>query len=282
MKFTKMHGIGNDYILIDAREMERDWSKLAVAMCDRHFGVGSDGILLVEPSTVADYKMRVVNPDGSEAESSGNGIRMFTKYVVDRGMVPSESEEVRVETLGGVHTVNVFKEKGRVTSLRANMGRPHLRPREIPVALDADVDAVKDHPIEVNGRSLPVTCISMGNPHAVLFLDEPVDRFPLSEIGPKVEHHPFFPNRVNFQVVNIVDRRHARVRVWERGVGETLASGTSACAVTVASRLHDVVDSPLEVTLPGGTLSIEWDGEGEVYLSGPAEFVFTGEWEEGG
>ena len=280
MKFTKMQGIGNDYILIDAREMDRDWAQVAVAMCDRHFGVGSDGILLIQPSDTADYRMRIFNPDGSEAEACGNGIRMFARYVVENRLVSPDSTEIKVETLGAVGTVRVFKENGLVTSVRASMGAPRLRPEEIPVALDDTTNMVKDHSITANGRELAVTCVSMGNPHAISFVGQPVDEYPLSEVGPKVEHHPFFPQRVNFEVVNIIDRSHVKVRVWERGVGETLACGTGACAVTVASRLHDIADSPLDVTLPGGTLTIEWDGEGEVFLTGPAEYVFTGEWEE--
>ena len=278
--FTKMHGIGNDYILIDARDMERDWSRLAIAMCDRHFGIGSDGILLVQPSDVADYRMDIYNPDGSEAEACGNGIRMFAKYLVEQGLTPPDTSEIKIQTLGAVGTVQVRRENGRVDSVRASMGEPRLKPREIPVALKEDIEVVKAYPLRVDGHELTVTCISMGNPHAVLFTDEPVDRYPLSEIGPKVEHHPFFPSRVNFEVVNVIDRKHVEVRVWERGVGETLACGSGACAVGVAARLHDVADSPLQVSLLGGDLTIEWNGEGEVYMTGPAEYVFTGEWEE--
>ncbi len=280
INFTKMHGIGNDYILIDARNMERDWSRLAIAMCDRHFGVGSDGILLVQPSDGADYRMRIYNPDGSEAEACGNGIRMFAKYLVEQGLTPPDTSEIKIQTMGAVGTVQVRRENGRVNSVRASMGEPRLKPREIPVALKEDIDVVKAHPLLVDGHELAVTCISMGNPHAVLFTGEPVDRYPLSEIGPKVEHHPFFPSRVNFEVVNVIDRKHVEVRVWERGVGETLACGSGACAVGVATRLHDVADSPLQVSLLGGDLTIEWNGEGEVYMTGPAEYVFTGEWEE--
>ena len=280
INFTKMHGIGNDYILIDSRDMERDWSKLAIAMCDRHFGIGADGILLVQPSDVADYRMRIYNPDGSEAEACGNGIRMFAKYLVEQGLTPPDTSEIKIQTLGAVGTVRVHRENGRINSVRASMGRPRLKPSEIPVALKEDIDVVKAHPLSVNGRELALTCISMGNPHAVLFTDEPVDRYPLSEIGPLVQNHPFFPSRVNFEVVNVIDRKHVEVRVWERGVGETLACGSGACAVGVAARLHDVADSPLQVSLLGGDLTIEWDGEGEVYMTGPAEYVFTGEWEE--
>ena len=280
INFTKMHGIGNDYILIDSRDMERDWSKLAIAMCDRHFGIGADGILLVQPSDVADYRMRIYNPDGSEAEACGNGIRMFAKYLVEQGLTPPDTSEIKIQTLGAVGTVRVHRENGRINSVRASMGRPRLKPSEIPVALKEDIDVVKAHPLSVNGRELALTCISMGNPHAVLFTDEPVDRYPLSEIGPLVQNHPFFPSRVNFEVVNVIDRKHVEVRVWERGVGETLACGSGACAVGVAARLHDVADSPLQVSLLGGDLTIEWDGEGEVYMTGPAEYVFTGQWEE--
>ena len=278
--FTKMHGSGNDYILIDSRDRERDWSKLAIAMCDRHFGIGADGILLVQPSDVADYRMRIYNPDGSEAEACGNGIRMFAKYLVEQGLTPPDTSEIKIQTLGAVGTVQVRRENGRINSVRASMGRPRLKPSEIPVALKEDIDVVKAHPLSVNGRELALTCISMGNPHAVLFTDEPVDRYPLSEIGPLVQNHPFFPSRVNFEVVNVIDRKHVEVRVWERGVGETLACGSGACAVGVAARLHDVADSPLRVSLLGGDLTIEWDGEGEVYMTGPAEYVFTGQWEE--
>ena len=280
MEFTKMQGMGNDYILIDAREMERDWAKVAVALCDRHFGVGSDGILLICPSNVADYRMRIFNPDGSEAEACGNGIRMFTKYVVEKGLMAPDATQVKIETLGGVGMVTTFKDNGSVKSTRASMGAPRLKPHEIPVALQDDLDLVKGYPITVDGMTLKVTCVSMGNPHAVCFMDDPVDQFPLSEVGPKVEQHPLFPQRVNFEIANVIDRSHVKVRVWERGAGETLACGSGACAVTVAGRLHDAADSPLEVDLPGGTLTIEWDGEGEVYLFGPAEYVFTGEWEE--
>lgn len=279
INFTKMHGIGNDYILIDARDMERDWSSLAIAMCDRHFGIGSDGILLVQPSDVADYRMRIYNPDGSEAEACGNGIRMFAKYLVEQGLTPPDTSEIKIQTLGAVGTVQVRRENGNVNSVRASMGRPRLKPGEIPVALKEDIDVVKAYPLRVDGLELAVTCISMGNPHAVLFTGKPVDRYPLSEIGPQVEHHPFFPSRVNFEVVNVIDRKHVEVRVWERGVGETLACGSGACAVGVAARLHDVADSPLRVSLLGGDLTIEWDGEGEVYMTGPAEYVFTGQWD---
>ena len=279
MKFTKMHGIGNDYILIDAREMDKDWSKLALAMCDRHFGVGSDGILLIRPSSAADYRMQIFNPDGSEAEACGNGIRMFAKYLVEQAVAPPQTAELMIETLGAVGKVSITRHNGTVNSVRASMGVPRLKPEQVPVALNGP-GPVMDHTLDVDGTEVKVTCVSVGNPHAVSFIDTPVDEYPLHELGPKVEHHPFFPQRVNFEIVNVIDRTRVVVRVWERGVGETLACGTGACAVGIAARLHDATSSPVDVALPGGVLKIEWDGEGEVFMSGPAEYVFTGEWDE--
>jgi diaminopimelate epimerase len=259
--------------------MDEDWPKLALAMCDRHFGVGSDGILLIRPSSVADYRMQIFNPDGSEAEACGNGIRMFTKYLVEQDIAPPQTAELMIETLGAVGKVSVTRHNGTVNSVRASMGVPRLKPEQVPVALNGP-GPVMDHTLEVDGRDVKVTCVSVGNPHAVSFIDTPVDEYPLHEVGPKVEHHPFFPQRVNFEIVNVIDRTRVVVRVWERGVGETLACGTGACAVGIAARLHDATNSPVDVALPGGVLEIEWDGEGEVFMSGPAEYVFNGEWDE--
>jgi diaminopimelate epimerase len=280
INFTKMHGIGNDYILIDARQIEKDWSKVAVDICDRHFGVGGDGILLIRDSDVADCRMQIYNPDGSEAEACGNGIRMFSKYVVEQGVVSAPQDRLVVQTLGAVGEIELYRDNGSVSSVRASMGPARLRPSQVPVALEDGPGAVKDYPVDLGDRIVPVTCVSMGNPHAVHFTDTPVDEFPLHDVGPRMEHHPFFPARVNFEIVNIIDRNHVRARVWERGVGETLACGTGACAIGVASSLHGFADSPVNVRLPGGSLRIDWDGEGDVLLSGPAEYVFTGVWEE--
>ena len=282
ISFTKMHGIGNDYILIDAREVEKDWSQVAVDICDRHFGVGGDGILLIRDSDVADCRMQIYNPDGSEAEACGNGIRMFSKYIVEQGVVSAPEDRLVVQTLGAVGKIELSRSNGSVSSVRASMGPARLRPSQVPVALEDGPDVVMDYPVELGDRTVPVTCVSMGNPHAVHFTDIPVDEFPLLDVGPRVENHPFFPARVNFEIVNIIDRTHVRSRVWERGVGETLACGTGACAIAVASCLHGLTDSPVNVQLPGGSLVIEWDGEGDVFLSGPAEYVFTGVWEEPG
>ena len=280
INFTKMHGIGNDYILIDARNVDKDWSRLAVDICDRHFGVGGDGILLIRDSDVADCRMQIYNPDGSEAEACGNGIRMFSKYVVEQGVVSAPQDRLVVQTLGAVGEIELFRNNGSVSTVRASMGPARLRPSEVPVALDDDREIVNYYPVDLGDRTVNVTCVSMGNPHAVHFTDTPVDEFPLHDVGPRMENHPFFPARVNFEIVNIMTHGQVKARVWERGVGETLACGTGACAIGVASRLHGHTGSSTKVTLPGGALVIDWDGEGNVYLSGPAEYVFTGAWEE--
>ena len=268
MKFAKMQATGNDFILIEATE-EHDWPRLAASMCNRHFGVGADGLILVLPSREADIAMRMFNPDGSEAEACGNGLRCLARYAIDRGY----GKELTVETLGGVRKV---QPRGRLTQV--DMGTPRLKAGDIPMLIDRQVDIIVDYPIAVAGERLPLTCLSMGNPHAVCFLDEPVAGFPLSKLGPMVENHPAFPNRVNFEVANVLGRKKVEARVWERGVGETLSCGSGACAVGVAARLHNSVDSRVDVVLPGGTLTIDWDGVGTVMLSGPAELVFCGEW----
>jgi diaminopimelate epimerase len=279
MKFTKMQGTGNDFVVVDARDLGRDWSKLAVAICDRHFGVGGDGLLLVRPSDDADLRMRIFNPDGSEAEMCGNGIRCFVKYAVDRGLTQLRNGIMTVETLAGVLTAHAMMAQGRVESVRVAMGRPRFAPQEIPVAIEAE-PPIKNLSLEVDGQTLAVTCLSMGNPHAVLLWPSSVDDYPLAAVGPKVERHPLFPNRVNFEVARVLGRDRIEARVWERGAGPTLACGSGAAAVMVAARLHDLVDEWVDLRLPGGTLTLEWDGEGEVYLTGPAVEVFEGEWPE--
>ena len=282
MKFTKMHGAGNDYIYIDARNLEEDWPRLSRSMSHRHYGVGGDGIILLMDSDIADLKMRMFNADGSEGEMCGNGIRCFAKYAIDGGIVPPPQNGLTVETLAGVRTVVPKYEGDRVTAARVAMGRPGLNPRDLPVNLDPakgyPEGPVVDYPFEMGGRQLPLTFVSMGNPHAVTFLDEPVAEFPLHTIGPEVEHHPMFPRRVNFEVVNQSGAGRLTARVWERGSGETMACGTGACAIAVAARLLGYVSGSVDIMLPGGALSIDWDGQGEVFLEGPAEEVFSGEW----
>ena len=303
MRFTKMHGAGNDFVMVDARALDKDWGALAQAVCDRHYGVGADGLIIAVPSERADLRMREFNPDGSEAEMCGNGIRCFAKFVLEREIIPPLDRPLRVETGAGILTVEPLTERGVVTGARVGMGVPRLRPAEVPVDpaqrlelvgarevvgqrsvgggtefFASSGDMVMDWPLPVMGWDFRVTGVSMGNPHAVAFLDTPVDDLPLEQIGPHVEHHPMFPHRVNFEVVNIQDRSHLRVRVWERGAGLTLACGTGACATAVAARLHGYVDERVEVALPGGVLTLFWDGEGEVIMEGPAVEVFQGEW----
>jgi len=277
MRFVKMHGTGNDFVLVEAQGEEQDWPALARAVCDRHFGIGADGLLLALPSTTADVRMRIFNPDGSEAEMCGNGIRCLVRYAVERGLVRPRGDETTVETLAGLRTVRLEWEDRRIARVTVGMGRPRFSPAEVPVALEA-FGPVVDHPLEIAGHLLHLTCLSLGNPHAVHFLDTPVARFPLAQVGPQVERHPLFPNRVNFEVARLLDRRRLELRVWERGAGETLACGSGATAAVVAARLHGWADEAVEVALPGGTLVIRWDGEGEALLSGPAEFVFEGTW----
>lgn len=279
MQFTKMHGAGNDYVYIDARKQDRDWPALSVAMSDRHLGVGSDGLILALPSEKADLRMRMFNADGSEGEMCGNGIRCLVRFAFDNGIVPAEKSPVRVETMAGVLDVTPLRDDGQgMTGARVLMGAPRLNPPEIPVAID-DRDVVIDYPLEVAGRKFRMTCVSMGNPHAVVFMDGPVDEFPLTEIGPIVEHHPLFPARVNFEIVNALDGgKVLKTRVWERGSGITMACGTGACAVQVAARLNGLAGDRATIALPGGDLTVEWPGEGEVVMEGPVASVFDGEW----
>jgi diaminopimelate epimerase len=283
MNFVKMQATGNDFVLIDARQMKkRDWSALAKAMCHRRFGVGADGILLIQPSIKADFYMRMFNPDGSEAEACGNGLRCAARYAIANGLVdkPEVRPEVRIETPAGIKIARAKCKEG----IQVNMGKPVLKPAAIPVVVQgrkvSDKAPVIDYPLTVGKRKLKITCVSMGNPHAVCFLDRPVADFPLAEIGPQVEHHPMFPNRVNFHIVNFISRKKLGARVWERGAGETFSSGTGSCAVAVAAKLKGLRDNPVDIILPGGTLTLDWDGKGEVLLSGPAEVVFEGKWKE--
>ncbi|MBM4406749.1 MAG: diaminopimelate epimerase [Chloroflexi bacterium] len=279
MKFTKMHGAGNDFVMIDARRMERDWKRLAIAMCDRHFGVGADGIILVKLSKRHDFRMQMYNPDGSESEMCGNGIRTFAKFVIDQGIAPKSTKEMQVETLAGLQVLTPKRKGGEITRVVVNMGTPKLAAKEIPIALDG-MTRVVDQPLEVDGRKLAFTGVSMGNPHAVVFLKEKVKDWPLEVIGPKVERHALFPHRVNFEIVNVLDRTHLDMRVWERGAGLTLACGTGACAVAVAAQLKGLTEQTVHIHLPGGDLKITWDGKGDVFMEGPAETVFNGEWAE--
>ena len=293
-----MHGTGNDYVLLDAREESRDWSALAREMCDRHYGVGSDGLLLVASSAAADIRMRMFNPDGSEAEMCGNGIRCFAKYVVERRIAPPGNGVMRVETGNGILEVAPFADgDGRVTGARVAMGEPRFHADEIPVCipegekglqlditrdgLDISVDPaylVAGYPVELEGHTFRITCVSMGNPHAVAFLDGPVDQVPLHVLGPLMEHHPMFPRRVNFHVVNVQARDSLKARTWERGAGLTLACGTGACAIQAVARFLGLTNERVKLEMPGGVLTVTWPGQGPVYLEGAVEEVFEGDW----
>ncbi len=296
-----MHGAGNDYVLLDARQQDADWSAMARELCDRHYGVGADGLLLVAPSAAADIRMRMLNPDGSEAQMCGNGIRCFTKYVVERSIVDAREGPVRVETESGVLEVTPLADNGRINRARAGMGVPRFHADDIPVripegerGLHADVaqlnisDALKgeldidrlvvNYPAKVDGRTFKINCVSMGNPHAVAFFVESVDDVPLDMLGPQVEHHPLFPERINFHIVNVEDRGHLKGRTWERGAGLTLACGTGACAIHVVAHLLGLVDDTTLVQMPGGLLTLTWPGYGQVTMEGPVEEVFEGEW----
>lgn len=287
MNFTKMHGTGNDFIVVEGGSTEADstnWPEVARETCSRHFGVGADGILVIRPSNDAALRMQIFNPDGSEAEMCGNGIRCVTKYAIERGIVDGSAVRseagLPIETLGGLMTVwpQNGTVGGSIDAVRVGMGAPTLEPREIPVAVNGP-GPVQDHALEVGGYALSLSFVSMGNPHAVSFIDTPVADFPLETIGPIVENHPLFPERVNFEIVNVQSREAITMRVWERGAGLTMACGTGACAVVVASRIAGLVDDCVSVELPGGSLTIEWDGnmESQVYMTGPARTVYAGQ-----
>ncbi len=281
MQFVKMQGAGNDYIYLDcfAQPPPDDPTTLARRLSDRHFAIGADGLILILPSSLAHVRMRVFNADGSEAEMCGNGIRCVAKYVFDHGLCPET--QIRIETAAGVIPVEVFPEGGRVRRVRVDMGQPALEPHRVPTTLPANprfaCGAAADVELKVADETLRVTCVSMGNPHCVVFVDEPDDRWVL-ELGPRIETHPSFPRRVNAEFVKVVSPEEVVARVWERGSGETLACGTGACAVCVAGALTGRTGRRLSVRLPGGTLQIEWAADDHVYLTGPAVEVFSGTW----
>ena len=283
MDFTKMQGAANDFVMVDARNIKRDWSKLAIAVCNRHLGIGCDSLIILLPSKKADFGMRTFDADGSEAETCGNGIRCLARYVLEKGLVSPDTEELTIETVATVNRVKLERKGGRVVKFTANMGKPRLAASQIPATLKpgkdvVDVHGMLSHKVEICGTDLVLNLVSMGNPHAVHFASESVADFPLSTIGPLVENLPVFPNRVNFEVARVLDRNKIEARVWERGVGETLACGSGACAITVASKLLGYTESKVDINLPGGVLNAVWNGNKEVVLGGPAEVVFEGKW----
>lgn len=284
MDFTKMQGAANDFIVVDARHIKRDWPRLAVAMCDRHLGVGADSLILLLASDKADFGMRTFDADGSEAETCGNGIRCLARYALEKGLIRPNAEEMTIETVATINRVAFERKSGGVARFWANMGKPRFAAAKIPVVLKdekgsvVDINNILSYKITVKGTDLTLNLVSMGNPHAVHFCQGPVADFPLSVIGPLVEKLPIFPNRVNFEIARVLDDRHLEARVWERGVGETLACGSGACAITVASKLLGYTVPEVDIRLPGGVLNAEWNGQGEVVLGGPAVVVFEGKW----
>ena len=274
MKFTKMHGCGNDYVYVNLfEETIDDPAALSIRVSDRHFGIGSDGLITIGPSDVADFRMRIYNADGSEAEMCGNGIRCVAKYVYDHKL--TDKTEISVESGAGIKYLTLFVENGKVEQVRVDMGEPILTPAEIPVV--ADGDKVIDEPIEVGDKIWHMTCVSMGNPHAVVFVDD-TEHFELEKYGPLFENHKRFPKRTNTEFVQVLTRSEANMRVWERGSAETWACGTGTCACVMACILNDKTDDKVLVHLRGGDLTIEYDrATNHVFMTGPATEVFTGE-----
>ena len=273
MKFTKMHGLGNDYVYVNCFEEKID-NPPAVArfVSDRHFGIGSDGLIMINPSKTADFEMEMYNADGSRGEMCGNGIRCVAKYVYDYGL--TDKTQISVETLGGIKYLDLTVEDGKVSLVKVDMGKPELEADLIPII--SEREQVIDEPIEVDGKEYHMTGVSMGNPHAVIYVDD-VKGLDLEKIGSKFENHERFPKRINTEFVHCIDRQTVEMRVWERGSGETLACGTGACAVAVSSILNNLTDTQVTLKLLGGDLQIEWDREKDrVFMTGPATVVFDG------
>ncbi len=274
MKFTKMHGCGNDYVYVNLFEEQlENPAEVSIKVSDRHFGIGSDGLITIGPSDVADFRMRIYNADGSEAEMCGNGIRCVAKYVYDHKL--TDKTEISVESGAGIKYLTLFVENGKVQQVRVDMGEPILEPSQIPVV--AEGDKVIDAPIEVGGKTWNMTCVSMGNPHAVVFVDD-TEHFELEKYGPLFENHERFPKRTNTEFVQIISRTEANMRVWERGSAETWACGTGTCACVMACILNGKTEDKVLVHLRGGDLTIEYDRESNhVFMTGPATEVFSGE-----
>ena len=273
MEFTKMQGCGNDYVYVNGFENKIDNpNKLSEIVSDRHFGIGSDGLIVINPSEKADFKMSMYNADGSEGKMCGNGIRCVAKYVYDNKM--TDKTTITVETLSGIKTLELNVKNDKVETVKVNMGTPILLPKDVPVV--SDKDKVVDEPIVIDDKEYRITCVSMGNPHAITFIEN-TDDLEIETIGPKFENNPIFPDRVNTEFIQVLDRNTVKMRVWERGSGETFACGTGACATVVACVLNGLTDDKVTVKLLGGDLFIEYNREeNTVYMTGPATVVFDG------
>ena len=273
MEFVKMEGCGNDYVYVNGFNTKIDNpNELSKIVSDRHFGIGSDGLIVINPSEVADFKMSMYNADGSEGKMCGNGIRCVAKYVYDYKMI--DKEVITVETLAGIKTLKLNVENGKVKTVRVNMGSPIIHAKDVPVI--SDKEKVINEPVVIDGKEYGITCVSMGNPHAITFVDD-TDSLKIEKIGPGFEKNEIFPDRVNTEFIQIIDRKTIKMRVWERGSGETLACGTGACASVVACVLNNLTDNKVTVKLLGGDLEIKYDtDENTVYMTGPARIAFTG------
>ena len=277
MKFTKMHGIGNDYVYINCfEETVNDPNKLAIEMSNRHFGIGSDGLILIKPGEKAPFRMDMFNADGSWSEMCGNGLRCVAKYVYDKRMINNEVFDI--ETGAGVLKVTIFPNNNMAELIEINMGKPILEPHNIPIKEYSN--KVINETITILDRKFRFTAVSMGNPHCIIFLDEDIMDFQVHKYGPIIENHPLFPKRVNVEFVNVISPKEVIQRTWERGSGETLACGTGASAVQVAGVLNNITDKQILIHLKGGDLHLRWDKDDNIYLKGPAEFVFEGEWKK--
>lgn len=285
MKFTKMQGCGNDYVYVNGfeeRVSDSEKPELVRRLSDRHFGIGGDGVIFINPAAEADFEMEMYNADGSRAEMCGNGIRCVAKYVYDKGL--TDKTDISVISCGQIKYLQLFLKEGRVDTVRVNMGAPELRPDRIPVTVaeagtPLEQERIVNAPIIVQGKEYKMTCVSMGNPHAVIFLED-VTNLEIEQIGPYFENHERFPKRINTEFVKVLDKKTVQMRVWERGTGETLACGTGCCATVVACILNGLTDEKVTVKLLGGEIEIEWDREANlVYMTGPAVTVFEGEYD---
>jgi diaminopimelate epimerase len=271
-----MHGIGNDYVYVNCfEENVKNPSELSIVISDRHFGIGSDGLILIMPSQVADAKMRIFNADGSEAQMCGNGIRCVAKYMYEYGL--KKSDRMTIETGAGLKTIELTTKNGNVTQIRVEMGTPELLRNEIPML--GDNIQVINEPLQVNNTILNITCVSMGNPHCITFVDD-IDSIDLNVTGKAIENHELFPERINAHFVQQISANKVKMRTWERGSGETLACGTGAVATGVACVLNNLTERIINTQLPGGELTVEWTDDTKTFMTGPAEIVFTGQWDE--
>ncbi|MFL2756012.1 MAG: diaminopimelate epimerase, partial [Dehalococcoidia bacterium] len=282
MKFTKMHGAGNDYVYVNGYVYDDyDWPEISKKISDRHKGIGSDGLIVAMPSDNADLRMQMFNADGSEGEMCGNGIRCLVSFAMEQELIPKDLVTKSVETNSGTLTVEPIFLDDKMTEAIVDMGKPIFDPDLIPVKVSSDINPILQYAIKVDGISMELAFVSMGNPHAVLFLDESVDNFNLEKIGPMVQALPIFPESVNFEIANILSPDHVKARVWERGSGLTMACGTGACAIAVVAHLSGFTGTKINLDMPGGTLNLQWNGSGSsVMMRGPVETSFHGEWTE--